>query len=175
MSPTFSAMLNTHTHTHPPTNPARHAANDPQLPWSPRGTVDRQFIHMMDMFRPTGGLAPIAEVRHWLQDDKDLPGRSLDAWIRSRAVICIDWQSRRWLPWFQFNRKTLAPHTQLRCVLHALDQVHQPWEAACWFAQPNPWLGGRSPVHCLLSDLPGVLHAARADSVIANGMARSCG
>jgi hypothetical protein len=30
-------------------------------------------------------------------------------------------------------------------------------------------------VHCLLSDLPGVLHAAYADSVIANGMARSCG
>ena len=159
-------------HIHTPRNTTLHAANDPQLPWSPRGTVDRQFIHMMEMFRPTGGLAPIAEVRYWLQDGTGPSEQPLDRWIQSRAVICIGWQSQQWLPWFQFSRKTRAPHVQLRCLLDELGQVHQPWETARWFAQANPWLGDRPPVQCLLSDLPGVLHAACADSVIANGEAR---
>jgi hypothetical protein len=153
-------------------DPWQQAANDACTTWSPPGTADRQFVHMLEQFRPTGGLAPIAEVRRTLMDN-DGPARDrLEHWIETRAVICFEWQSRRWIPWFQFSRKTMEPHSQLRQVLAELNEVHQPWDVAHWFAQANPWLRGQTPVDCLLSDLPGVLQAAGADRLIANGSGR---
>lgn len=153
----------------PRPDPWLHAANDPKHGWSPQATVDQQFIHMLEKFRPTGGLASLAELRLVLRPDGGPQRNALDDWIRTRAVICFEWQTRTWLPWFQFDRKSLTPHAPLRRVLAELNAVHLPWDVACWFAQPNPWLHDQAPVDCLVTDLPGVLHAARADSVIANG------
>jgi len=130
---------------------------------------------MLQMYRPTGGVAPIAEVRGWLKGYAGPARDSVDTWIVKREALCFEWQSRAWLPWFQFDRHTMAPHMPLRAVLAELNAVHDPWEVANWFALPNPWLGQRVPVETLLSDLPGVLHAARADCVIANGNARLSG
>jgi hypothetical protein len=148
------------------------AANDPCTAWSPPGTADRQFVDMLEQFRPTGGLAPIAEVCRALMDEEGLAHERLEHWIENRAVICFEWQSRRWIPWFQFSRKTKQPHRQLRELLAELNAVHQPFGVAHWFAQAHPWLGGRTPVHSLVADLPGVLQAARADRLIANGPSR---
>ena len=147
-------------------------SNDADLPWSQPAAVDRQFIHLLEMFRPSGGLASLTEVRHWLAAGDAATRKPLEDWICTRRVVCFEWQQRTWLPWFQFNRHTLAPHVQLHPVLVELNAVHQPWEVACWFAQANPWLHDQAPVDCLLSNLSGVLHAARADSVIANGSTR---
>ena len=150
-------------------DPWLQAANDPYPGSTPQAVMDQQFVQMLDIFRPSGGLASIPELRHALQAVGGAQHNALDGWIRARSVICFEWQTRSWLPWFQFNRKTLVPHAPLQRVLAELNAVHEPWDVACWFAQANPSLQGHAPVDCLLSDLRGVLHAACVDSVIANG------
>lgn len=131
--------------------------------------ADQQFLAMLDAYRDTGGLARKAEVLTHFQTrggpDEDL----LDSWIFRRKVICFQWQSQDWLPWFQFNSFTLEPHPQLKLLFDELADVHEPLEMAEWFAEPNSWLAGRAPVDTLLSDLTAVVHAARAERFIALG------
>ena len=130
---------------------------------------NEQFVLMLEAFRRTGGLAPIAEVT--LQLQRQMAGNALVLadWIARGSLICFEWQSRRWIPWFQFNRFDMAPHTQLLPVLAELEAVYDAWEMGVWFATPNPWLAGRLPVDALGLDVSEVLHAARADRFIANG------
>jgi hypothetical protein len=137
--------------------------------WSTASTVDRQFIDMLEVFRNSGGLAPVAEVTAWFRDHRGPTGPELQDWIHQRTVLCLTWQSQLWLPWFQFNRATCAPHVQVCTVLRELQAVHAPWEACRWFTLPNPWLEQGLPVDRVLHDLSGVLHAATADRLIANG------
>ncbi len=132
-------------------------------------TADQQFMLMLDAFRSTGGVATAEEVALLLQRHLAHHDNALAKWIAERDVICFDWQGRRWIPWFQFNRHSLHPHRQLRQVLAELNAVYDPWELGNWFATPNPWLADCLPVSLLVADLPGVLHAARADRFIANG------
>lgn len=131
--------------------------------------ADQQFLAMLDAYRDTGGLARKAEVLTHFQTrggpDEDL----LDSWIFRRKVICFQWQSQDWLPWFQFNSFTLEPHPQLKLLFDELADVHEPLEMAEWFAEPNSWLAGRATVDTLLSDLTAVVHAARAERFIALG------
>jgi len=137
--------------------------------WSTPSTVDQQFVAMLQAFRPSGGLVPLTEVVQWFEAHKGPSGAELQGWISRRMVLCLHWQAQLWLPWFQFNRASCTPHVQLRTVLGELNAVHAPWEACRWFTQPNPWLGHRPPVDRLLHDLSGVLDAAHADRLIANG------
>jgi len=132
-------------------------------------TADRQFVRMLDAFRGTGGLARPAEIVGHLQTGHDHAGSVLMHWIEQRRVICFDWDSRDWIPWFQFSRHTMAPHSHLMPVLIELNTVYDAWEQGNWFATPNPWLAEHLPIDTLLTDLPAVLHAARADRFIANG------
>lgn len=132
-------------------------------------SADRQFMQMLEAFRSTGGVAPVEEVGQLLQRHLAHHDNALLEWIAQRDVICFEWQDRRWIPWFQFNRHSLQPHRQLRPVLAELNAVYDPWELGNWFAMPNPWLADCLPVDLLVADLPGVLLAARADRFIANG------
>lgn len=147
----------------------RETSDDGTREWSSPSTVDQQFIDMLDAFRPSGGLVPQAEVVQWLEKHRGPGAAQLQDWIGRRLVLCLHWQSQLWLPWFQFNRASCTPHVQLRTVLNELNAVHAPWEACRWFTLPNPWLGHRRPVNVLLHDLSGVLDAAHADRLIANG------
>lgn len=135
---------------------------------SPR-TPDQQFVGMLDAFRDTGGLARTAEVLARLQSSHRHADEVLAQWIDQRRVICFEWQMRDWIPLFQFNRFTLAPHRQLQPVLMELNTAFDAWELGNWFATPNSWLAEQPPVAALMTDLPAVLHAARADRFIANG------
>lgn len=137
--------------------------------WSTPTAVDRQFVAMLQAFRPSGGLVPLKEVTEWFEAHQGPGGAELQDWIRRRMVLSLHWQAQCWLPWFQFNRTSCTPHVQLRTVLNELNAVHAPWEACRWFTLPNPWLGRHRPVDMLLSDLSGVLDAAHADRLIANG------
>ena len=54
-------------------------------------------------------------------------------------------------------------------VIAELKGVYDDLELAIWFAQPNSWLAGASPVQVLGNDVPAVLGAARADRFVATG------
>ena len=140
----------------PPNHDSSHARNE-------------QFVLMLEAFRRTGGLAPIAEVTLQLQRQSAGNALVLAGWIARGDLICFEWQGRRWIPWFQFSRVDMAPHPQLLPVLAELGSVYDAWEMGIWFATPNPWLADRTPVDALGLDVTDVLHAARADSFIANG------
>ena len=130
---------------------------------------NEQFVLMLEAYRRTGGLAPIREVTLHLQRQSEHTALVLADWIARGDLICFEWQARRWIPWFQFNRYELAPHPQLRPVLAELGAVYDAWEMGVRFATPNPWLADRLPVDALGLDVSEVLHAARADRFIANG------
>ncbi len=132
-------------------------------------TRDEQFVDMLDAYRSTGGIANSAEISQLFRTRNGPDPATLQQWIDSRAVLCFEWNNARWMPWFQFNRHTLHPHPQLAQVMAEMAEVFDPWETATWFAQPSPWIHGGTPVDCLLSDLPGVLGAVRADRFVANG------
>ncbi|MEO6625395.1 MAG: hypothetical protein ABIN37_11255 [Burkholderiaceae bacterium] len=131
---------------------------------------DREFLLMLEAYRGSGGLAPIAEVslqlqrHHWAQS-----ARVLAQWMARGELICFEWQARRWIPWFQFSRADMAPRAQLAPVLAELRTAYDPWEMGLWFVTPNPWLAGRVPVDALFTDMSEVLHAARADRFVVNG------
>jgi hypothetical protein len=54
-------------------------------------------------------------------------------------------------------------------VLAELRGVFDEAELALWFVSPNDWLAGDRPAMVMHKNLPGVLHAARADRYLANG------
>lgn len=125
---------------------------------------DSQFIALLEAYRPSGGLAPGQEVRARVQRCRPTQVVMLAHWIVHRQVICFDWQSRMWLPLFQFDNLDMTPQPGLDQVLAVLKLEHDAVEVAQWFVQPNPWLSGQTPADTLLSDLPAVLCAAGADA-----------
>ena len=131
---------------------------------------DRQFVAMLEAYRDSGGLCREREMQEVIARSIGLgPDVTvLNGWIMQREVVCFNWHANTWLPWFQFNQPGMAPHPQLRPVLHELNTVYDGWEIGCWFARPNPWLDNRRPVDALLAHLPEVLHAARAERFIAH-------
>lgn len=146
----------------------RHAAGTPRR-YPPVRSADQQFITMLDAYRDTGGIARVQELVQLCRSHGGPAVATIAAWIDARAVVCFKWRSDIWLPWFQFHRHDLTPHPQLVPVFAELGAVYDPWETAGWFAEPNPWIANCAPVDALLTNLPGVLQAARADRFIANG------
>jgi len=120
--------------------------------YAPQSCTDDQFVAMLNAYRGSGGL------------DAD----TLANWIAEREVIGFEWQSRTWLPIFQFNRFDMTRPPALGQVLAELIPVYDPWKLANWFAQPNPWLADRVPADALEQDPSAVLEAVRADRFIAN-------
>lgn len=131
--------------------------------------TNHQFIAMLNAYRCSGGLARAQEVLVLFKRCCVSDIATLDRWIVKRKVISFEWQSKMWLPLFQFNRFDMTLQPALGQVLAELTSVYDHWELANWFAQPNQWLAERTPVDMLASDLPAVLHAARADRFIAAG------
>ena len=128
----------------------------------PQGQVDLQFITMLDAYRPSGGLGCGPEVFALFARRCGADVGTLAGWIVNRKVICFGWQSRMWLPLFQFQPQNMTPHAGLREVLEVLTLDHNPWELAQWFARPNPWLANQMPCDALGHDPAGVRSAASA-------------
>ena len=164
-----------------PSAVASQTLHDQRLPVSPTHHceceldlgADHQFVAMLDAYRQSGGLCRTQELRELMAGPCNVGGLDdavLNGWIRRREVICFQWQANAWLPCFQFNRpgKTGQPQLrpQLQPVLSELTAVYDPWEIACWFTRPNPWLADRMPVNALVAHLPEVLNAARAERFI---------
>jgi len=136
---------------------------------APHRHADHQFAAMLSAYRGSGGLGRTGEVLKMLKCHDDGSVTRLASWILKRKVICFEWRSQTWLPWFQFHHAEMRPQPELAPVFAELTPVFDPWEMANWFAQPNPWLADCLPANTLLVNPPGVLHAARADRFVAAG------
>lgn len=125
--------------------------------------ADHQFIALLEGYRCSGGLARGQEL--FALARRCQPGMvvPLANWIVNAEVICFGWQSKIWLPLFQFNSFDMTPQPGLDQALAALRPAYDTWELAKWFVQANPWLAGQAPADTLLPDPAAVLHAARAD------------
>ena len=142
-------------------------ADPSQQPVTQENQMDRLFMGMLDAYRSSGGLARAQEIFTIYRAQNGSDVATLARWIVKREVISFDWQSKVWLPLFQFNRVHMAPHAGLQPVLAILNPVFSPWEIALWFTQPNPWLEGCTPANSLETRTNAVLHAASADCLIA--------
>lgn len=130
---------------------------------------NNQFVGMLNAFRRSGGLARAPEVaaRFSRQGASDMS--PLAGWIAKRQVISLEWQSRIWLPLFQFNPTGMTLRSGLGAVLAELVLVYDDWEVASWFAQPNSWLASATPADSLAVAAPQVHHAARAERFVVTG------
>lgn len=124
---------------------------------------NNQFVTLLNAFRHSGGLARAQEVaaRFKRQGVGDIS--PLAAWLVKREVVSIEWQSKLWLPLFQFHPVGMTLRAGLSNVLAELVGVYNDWEMASWFAQPNPWLADNTPADSLAVTADQVLEAARAE------------
>lgn len=131
--------------------------------------TDSQFMEMLDAYRHSGGLARAQEVFALFKARSAQEPVVLARWIVKRNVISFDWQSKVWIPLFQFNRADMTIQTGVVEVLMALNPIFEAWELAYWFAQPNRWLAhGSMPADLICSDAHAVLRAACSDRFIAH-------
>ncbi len=131
--------------------------------------TDSQFMEMLEAYRQSGGLARAQEVFALFKTRSAAEPSVLARWIVKRNVISVDWQSKVWIPLFQFNREDMTLQTGIVEVLMALNPVFESWELAYWFAQPNRWLeDGGKPADLIRTDAHAVLRAACSDRFIAH-------
>jgi hypothetical protein len=90
-------------------------------------------------------------------------------WIVSRSVVTVLGPQGWMLPMFQFDQATATPKPTMAPVLAELRGVFDEAELALWFVSSNDWLKGDRPAMVMHKNLPGVLHAARADRFLARG------
>ena len=129
--------------------------------------LDHQFMALLDAYRNTGGLARAHEVFTMYRSRHGADVETLARWIVRREVISFDWQSKVWVPLFQFDRTTMTLQPGLNCILTVLNPIHGPQEMAAWFAQPSRCLMEQAPVDVFGTDPHAVLKAACTDRVIA--------
>lgn len=130
---------------------------------------DRDFVAMRTGYRPTGGIARGDDLARLLEDLQRGDVSTLARLIASGDVFGFDWHGSFWVPMFQFDLHDLTVKPAARQVQAELAQVFDGWAIAVWFAQRNSWLDERKPVDLLDTELPAVLHAARADRFIVSG------
>lgn len=130
---------------------------------------DHQFVAMLNGYRASGGLCRSEEIRRMVQCRDEVPGAMLLRWMINRKVICFEWLSQTWFPWFQFQNSEMRPLPELTRVFAELTPFLDAWELANWFIQPNPWLEDRTPVDALQVNPSAILQAARADRFVAAG------
>ena len=133
---------------------------------------DRQFLSLLQSFRPSGGVSRAQSVTDLLFTRCGQHVGTLARWIVRGEVVHFDWQHDTWLPMFQFDLTTMTPHPSVAGVLIELAGVFDPWETAQWFASPCLALRGRAPASAvagaLSSDAQAVLQAARYDRFVAD-------
>jgi hypothetical protein len=128
-------------------------------------STDLMFVDMLRAFRRSGGLARKEEILQRLTAS----GGLLASDAREDTLLCFEWNSRLWMPRFQFSTDGLGVLPGPARVIEELSAVFDGWKTAVWFALPNLWLGGGRPVDLLDRAPCDVLGAARADRSIAAG------
>lgn len=124
---------------------------------------------LMQAFRATGGVISGDSLAILLRKHSDQPLSLLGRWIVHGQVLSFECHSQTLLPVFQFDLACLTVQLGLRSVMTELRGVFNDRELVNWFATPNCWLFGASPVDVFAKDLAAVVHAARTDRFVATG------
>jgi hypothetical protein len=82
--------------------------------------------------------------------------------LATRQVFGFEWRDTLWIPMFQFNPDDLSVRPGSQRVRDELPVLWSGWNQACWFASPNHWLGGRTPVEMIDAAPRDLEEAARA-------------
>jgi hypothetical protein len=129
----------------------------------------RDHAALIEAYRPTGGIACADDLARLLEylDRGDFI--SLARHIAARTVFGFTWRERLWIPMFQFELRDMSVQRSSQAVLAELSAAFDGWSLACWFAEPNPGLGGQRPVDRLHDDCAAVCAAARADRFALQG------
>ena len=143
----------------------------PRVAWerTQGGLAQQQYLAMAQGYAASGGITGCDEMVGLLRCCFDQPISVLARWIVGRAVVCFEWRATTMLPNFQFDMADMTIRPQVSEVLRELRDTFDDCEVALWFAQPNAWLDGRTPVDVLRTDPASVLDTARADRYIARG------
>lgn len=154
-----------------------HAGFFPPTPKAPMATVRHpallhataasEFSRMQTAFLPSGGLVDSEAFTAWLGARMDQPVSRLARWIVAHEVISLPRQSRAMLPIFQFDAN-LAPHPAVSRVIRELYPVLEDWDIGLWFAEPNLWLDGATPVDSIRWRPGDVFEAARGYRYLAD-------
>ncbi|WP_291010714.1 hypothetical protein [Hydrogenophaga sp.] len=136
-----------------------------------------QWLSTCAAFADSGGMASGDELAQRLVDSASHAGGAsglqatsqVARWILSRAVVTVLGPHGWMLPLFQFDLANAALKPSMAPVLSALHGVFDEAELALWFVSSNHWLEGDRPAMVMHKNLPGVLHAARADRYVARG------
>ncbi|MCK9689460.1 hypothetical protein [Scleromatobacter humisilvae] len=134
-----------------------------------RGSWGQPFGEIEVAYRRSGGLASDADVVSMLRQASDQPMSRLARWIVARDVVSFEYRGTIWLPLFQFEPGAPSLLPAVTAVIRELVDVFDDWELATWFALPNTWLQGRTPVDAIAAHSSAALEAARADRFIARG------
>lgn len=132
-------------------------------------TSDGQYLQMQHAYGRSGGLLSGTEAAHRLRSHCDQPLSTLARWIVTRKIVSFEWHSHILVPVFQFDPTDMALRPIVVDVLREFHGVLDDWDCACWFAEPNTWLGDTAPVDAVTSQPQNVLCAARADRFVARG------
>jgi hypothetical protein len=140
----------------------------PQHTWNPgvpllEAVSDDTFMLLLDAYRSSGGLARAPEVLAMCKHRPGVDVSTLARWLVKGSVISFDWQSKIWVPLFQFSRVDMGLQPGLNLVLAELGPYLSPWEMAVWFAQPHEHLAHAAPCDVLGTDPLAVLDAAWSD------------
>jgi len=136
--------------------------------WPSSGTQSRTAA-MVQVYERTGGLMRSEEVLFLLRRRSSQALSLLARWIVDQRVVNFEWQTDRLVPMFQFDLADMSIRPEAAAVLAELAGSFDDWDLASWFAEPNAWLQGRTPVDALQADPKAVFDAARADRFVARG------
>jgi hypothetical protein len=127
------------------------------------------FVAMLNALRYSGGLARVHEVAAHIKKHRGNDVSPLAGWLLKRQILSFEWQSKLWIPMFQFNPAAMTLRVGLGAVLSELTTICDNWEIATWFAEPNAWLADCAPADVLASAPTQVHHAARAERFVLAG------
>ena len=134
-----------------------------QRPDSSAFWIDSQFISMLAVYRPSGGIARCHELEARLAARLKVGRQGLTRWLHDCEVFAFEWRQEAWMPVFQLESTTLTPRSGVQQIADELRPVFDSWELAVWFAEPNASLDGHAPVACIDHDRSAVRQAARMD------------
>jgi hypothetical protein len=154
--------------TPPPPRLLRTPTSQPVVPGVPQAECDEQFLELLGGFRRSGGVNCAHDVGHWLEDGTRHQPGTLSRWMAHDEVIHFEWQTRHWLPMFQFDFTAKAPRVAIGLVLIEWGGAFDPWRMARWFASAHPALEGRNPAEVLCADPGLVIDLARHDGPCAS-------
>lgn len=165
----FSSLVHRARAMHAPWHPRPMPPTQAHLAQISATPSSRGFVMMLEAFRASGGTTRAEDLASFLQARHQGDRARLLARIANGELIAFPWRHTHWLPMFQFDLRELGLLSGPRQVMSELAGEFDGWQLAAWFAEPNAWLAGRSPVQAIDSDLPAVLEAARADRFVVGG------